>query len=354
MAVGLGVGSSSYVSFGLQSDFRTAMTPTITASHRRSGSVFTSRQTQTPRESTTGVMPKASGLWQRMGLVDVAVEFDVVPHDTAWDPIWTAAWGKKYAPVGTVDTFALHNPYIDSASPPADTTFFEGLTMRETVGAGSVDVLTRVVQDICINQFQLTFEADAPVRMNITGTGQKMAISSATSFSEITGTTLAWPHLISSANGGIYVDTANPAATKLVCRRAVFTLDNNLSFEPQLGAATGEELRTPSRAGWPSSSVAFEMWAEDHTSETDMVTIATAHINNTKENCRIEGWIDATHSIELIMGQGADIGVVDDPKPVYNGPAVVGFTWNLLFFPETQDAAPPTTDDLRMVVQKAT
>lgn len=353
MAVGVGVGSSSYVSYGLQTAFRTVQTSLVTASHRRSGSVFTTRQTQTPRESTTGIMPKASGLWARMGLVDVAVEFDYVPHQSAWHPWLLAMWGKQYAPAGTVDTFGAHQPYIDATSPPADTTFFEGLTLRETVGAGTVDVMTRVVQDISINQAQFTFEADAPVRMSFTGTGQKIAMSTATSFSEITGTTLAWNHLIESANSGLYLGTANPAASAAVARRVVFTFDNNLSFEPQLGALTGEELRTPSRAGWPSSSFAIEAWAEDQASGTDIVTICTDHIANTKNNVRIEGFISATASLEIILGQGADCGVIEDPKPVYNGPAVVGFTYTIAAYPETQDAAPPTTDDLRMVITTA-
>lgn len=353
MAVGIGVGASSYLAWGTQTAFRTVQTSLITGSHRRSGSVFTSRQTQTPRESTTGVMPKASGLWQRMGLVDFAAEFDYVPHQSAWHPLLLAAWGKQYAPAGTVDTFALHNPYIDATSPPADTTFFEGLTVRETIGAGSVDVMTHVVQDISISTFQLTMEADAPCRMAVTGVGQKRAASTAVSFTEITGTTLAWSHFYADANGGVYVDTGNPAATAMVCKSAVFTLDNNLSFEPQLGSASGEELRTPSRAGWPSITFAFEMWAEDASTGTDMASLMTAFLANTKQNVRIEGYIDATHSMELIAGQGADVGVIDDPKPVYNGPAVVGFTTNILVFPETQDAAPPTTDDARMVITTA-
>lgn len=356
MATGVSIGASSYLAWGMQTAFRTPQDTRIAGSHRRSGSVFTSRQTQTPRESTTQIMPRGDTLWQRMGLVDFSAEFDYSPHNTAWIPLFLGAWGRRLNTAGTpdVDLYTMMNPYMDGGTDatPVNTTYMHGLTIQESLASGSSEQHNTIVQDISINQFQVTFEADAPVRMQFTGVGQKRANdASPTAFTEITGTTLAWPHLYATANSGIYVSTANPPATAMVCKRCVFTLDNNLAFEPQLGSASGEELRTPSRAGWPSAQFAFEMWFEDAPSGTDAVVLMTDFLANTKQNVRVEGFVDANNSMELLLGKTNDSGVIDDPKPVYSGPGAVGFTMNILAYPVSMTGA--ATDDLQMVITAA-
>jgi hypothetical protein len=348
--MGVGIGRASYIAFGMQTAFRTVQTSLQTAAHQRQGSIFTHRSVHNPSETTAQIMPRADQLWKTMGLVDFDVTFEYVANDTAFLPLLTGAFSKRIKSAGPAPfthTYVMVDPFVGPAD--AGSNFYNhGLTVREIVHDGTTDIAPRVVQDICINRFVLTMEANERLRYQMTGTGQKHLASSAPAFSQPTGTVLAWPHAYTTgSNGGVYVGVANPPSTPIVCRRAVVTVDNNLAFDPALSTASGEELAVPARAGWPSVSADFEMWAEDAASGTDMVSIFTDFAAETKQNMRAEYYVDANNSLEFIAGATNDIGVIRDPKPVYAGPGKVGFTFGLDFYPIA--AAGDGTDDLKLV-----
>jgi hypothetical protein len=346
--MGKAIGRASYIAFGQQTAFGTVQTSLTTAAFIRTGSIFTTRQTQNPRITTGSIMPRSSQLWSTMSLTDFDVTLEYVTHDTALLPLLTGAFGKriKSGAGPFIHTYIMTDPFVDQAD-GGGTFYNHSLTVREIPHDGSAGISPRVVQDICINRFVLTMEANAQLRFQLSGTGQKYVASSAPAFTDITGTTLAWQHAIAGANSGLYMGSANPPTTAFLAKRVTFTLENNLRYEPFLGAASGSELALPTRAGFPSAQCAFEMDFDD-ISSTDAVSLFTDFFATTKENLRIEYYVDANNSLEL-LATAASVrpGVIDDPKPVYSGEGVVGFNFNLLFYPDDMTGA--ATDDLVLI-----
>jgi len=348
--MGKAIGRASYIAFGMQTAFRTAQTSLTTAAFIRTGSIFSTRQTNNPRLTTGSIMPRASQLWKTMSLTDFDVTLEYVTNDTALLPLLTGAFGKriKSGAGPFIHTYCLVDPPVDNPTADGGGSFFNrALTIREIPHDGAGGLAPRVVQDVCINRLVFTMEANAQLRFQLSGTGQGYAASTAPSFTDISGTTMAWQHAIAGANSGLYMGAANPPTTAFLVKRAVFTLDNNLRYEPFLGAAAGQELALPTRAGFPSSQVALEMDFDD-ISSTDAVSLFTDFFADTKENFRAEYFVDANNSLELIAtAASVRPGVIDDPKAVYSGEGVVGYTMNLLFFPDDMTAA--ATDDLLLV-----
>jgi len=347
------LGAQSYIAWGQQTAFGTAQITLTTGAFIRTGSIFSTRQTSQPRVTTAAIMPKSAQVWQTMSLTDFDATFEYVANDTALLPLLLAAWGRRFK-VGAVAPFFHHytlwNPPVDGGTDgtPAATFYNHSLTIREIPHSGVAGMSPTVVQDICINRFVMTMEANAQLRFQITGTGQKYAASSAPSFTDISGTTLAWQHAIAGANSGLYVGTANPPTTALLAKRVTFELDNNMRYEPFLGAAAGQELTLPTRNGWPSARLTFEMDFED-TAGTDAVQIMADLFAATKENLRIEYYVDANNGLELLATGATAPGIIDDPKPVYSGEGVVGFTFNLNLYPNVTGDPTATNDNLRLV-----
>src|SRR5690349_11830494 len=259
--MGTAIGRASYIAFGMQTAFRTPQSSLTTAAFIRTGSIFTTRQTNNPRITTGSIMPRSSQLWQTMSLTDFDCTLEYVTNDTALLPLLTAAWGKriKSGAGPFIHTYLLNDPPVDPSTADGGGTFYNrGLTIREIPHDGAGGLAPRVVQDICINRFVLTMEANAQLRFQLSGTGQGYAASTAPAFTDISGTTLAWQHAIAGANSGLYIGSANPPTTAFRAKRVTFTLDNNLRYEPFLGAAAGQEMALPTRAGFPSASAAFE------------------------------------------------------------------------------------------------
>lgn len=349
----LGIGYASYVSYIQQTAFGSVGTPSVTAAHLRTGEIFAPRQTKNPRVTTTSVMPKASQTWTTMGLVDVNAEFEFVgtTDHAAFAPLLTGAWGQRVRAASASDfthTYTVINPPVDAGTDgtPAGYFYNHGLTMRQTIHDGTTAVATYVVQDICINRLTITMEANQLLRFGVQGTGQKMASSTATSFSDVTGTTFSWIHAIAGANSGLYVGVADPPTTAVLAKRVVFTLENNLRYEPFLGAASGLELKLPTRNGFPTARIEYEMDFED-TSGTDAVQLMTDYLAGTNQNFSVKYYVAASNYVELKCTGSVDSGVIDTPRPVVNSDGAVGFNFALNLYPDT-------TSNLSMVVMSDT
>jgi hypothetical protein len=350
----LGIGYASYVSYIQQAAFGTVGTPTVTAAHLRSGEIFSPRQTKNPRVTTTSVMPKASQTWTTMGLVDVNAEFEFVGTGShaEFNPILQAAFGKRLRAAAAADfthTYTVNNPPVDGGTDgtPAGAFYNHALTMRQTVHDGTNAVATYVVQDICISRFTMTMEANALLRFGVQGVGQKMAASTATAFSDITGTTFSWIHAIAGANSGLYVGAANPPTTAVLVKRATFTLDNNLRFEPFLGAASGLELKLPTRNGFPTARLDLEMDFED-TAGTDAVVLMTDYLAGTDQNISIKYYVGAANYVSLLASAATKPAIINNPRPVVNADGPVGFTVGFDIYPEA------AATDLTLVVMSDT
>jgi len=348
--MGKAIGRASYIGFGMQSAFGTVQSSLTTAAFIRTGSIFSTRQTNQPRVTTGQIMPRASQLWQTISLTDFEVTLEYVANDTALLPLLTSAFSKRIktgASAPFTHTYVLNDPPVDPSTADGGGSFYNrSLTIREIPHDGTNALSPRVVQDVCINRFIMTMEANAQLRFQLTGTGQKYASSSAPGFADITGTTLAWQHAIQSANSGLYIGAANPPTTDFKAKRIVFTLDNNLRYEPFLGAASGQELALPTRAGFPTLSAAFEMDFDD-ISTADAVTLFTDFFSPTRENLQLKYYVDANDSLTIQCSGAVKPVVIDDPKPVYQGEGVVGFTFNGLMYPDTM--AGTGTDDFRVI-----
>lgn len=349
------VGSRSFVAYGMQSAFYTAQTTLVTAAHLRSGTVLSPRQGEQPRLTTGSIMPRSSQYWTAMALVDMEVGFEYVFHDTAWLPWLTASWGKRIKTGASAPfnyQFLLNDPPVDpSTADSGGTAYNRGLTIKQTLHDGTAALATIQAKDVCINTFTMEMPANDSMKIRFTGTGQNYTTSSAETFTDVAGTTAAWNHAIQSANGGLYVGTATPPATAVLARNVTFTLDNNLRYEPFLGAAAGNELSVPHRAGFPSARFDFEMDFENTTGK-DAVDLITDYVNKTRQNCKIEYYLSANESVEIILTGSTDGGIVDSPKPVLQNEGVAGFTFTLICAPDEMAAG--ASDDLCMNVTTGT
>lgn len=334
--MGVAIGYESQVAFGMQTAFGAVATPTITASHLRAGPIFSPRQAQMPRQTTAATMPRASQLWRTMGLVDFSTRFEMIFNDTVWRPLFTAAFKKRVSGTGPfIHTYTVNNPPIDGGvdNTPPNNFYDHGLTIRHTL----LNVATFVVQDCCVDRFQMVMEANKPLEFELSGVGQKMAVSSPISFVDVAGTLATWEHLYATANSGLYVGAANPPTTAIVPNKCTFALDNKLRFAPFLGTPTGLELKLPVRTDYPTARFEFDMDFDD-VSATDAVSLMTDYLTlptPINENLQATYYVDATHSIQLKATGSVKPGVIDQPsiKVDNNGP--VGFGFGLNIFPDT-------------------
>lgn len=340
--MGVAIGYESYLAFGMQTTFNSPVTPAITASHLRAGPVFSPRQAQQPRQTTTQTMPRAGQLWRTMGLVDFSTRFEFIFNDTVWLPLLTAAFKKRVKTGGSAPfthTYGVLNPPIDGGvdNTPAGFFYDHGLTIRHTL----TNVATFLVQDCCVNRFQMVMEANKPLEFEISGVGQKMAISSPISFVDVTGTLATWEHAYQNGTptpaAGLYVGAANPPTTAIVPNKVTLTLDNNLRFAPFIGTASGLELKIPVRTDYPTARLEFDMDFDD-VSATDALSIMTDYLTlptPVNENVSAKYFLDANNSIRVKASGSVKPGIIDQPsiKVDNNGP--VGFAYGINVFPDT-------------------
>lgn len=355
--MGIAIGSGSYLAFGQQSAFRTVQTSLTTSSFVRTGSVFSARDSLNEKTATTGIMAKADQVWRSLALVDFDATFEYVANDTVFLPLLTAVWGRRLKVGGGapfVHTYAMWNPPVDGGTDntPTGTFYNHSLTVREVLSDGANALSPRVVQDICIDRFVLTMEANKQLTFQVTGTGQNYAASSAPGFTDATGTTMSYLHANQTGStpftSGVFLGTANPPVSPMLAKSIIFTLENNLAYDPYLGALTGQDMKTPVRAGRPSAAAAVSMDFED-TTGTDAVSLMTDFFASTRENFRIEYYVDANNSLELLCSGSSAAVIIDDPKPVYSGEGKVGFTFNAKMLPNSIGNSDATTDQLKMV-----
>ncbi len=339
--MGLGIGYASYVSFIMQSAFGTVGTPTVTAANMRTGTVFDPGQVMQARVTTTSAVQRASQLWKQVALTNWSTRFEYV-SSPIWKSLLTAAFGKRTATATDVPPriYTVNDPPVDPSSADTTTIFYNrSLTLRHTIHDGTAEVKTYVAQDCCVNRFQLFFEANKPVEMEFSGTGQVFAASTAPAYSDVTGTLLTWTHAAKSANAGIYISATNPpalnGADSAIIRRATFTLENNLRFEPFLGAVAGQELKLPTRAGHPTASLDIEADFDGGLSGVDAVDITADFIAQTAKNLLLRYYVGATDYMELKATGTVAPAIVDAPKPLQNSDGAVGFSATYRIFPDT-------------------
>lgn len=357
----LAIGYASYVSFIGQTAFGAAGVPTVTAANMRTGNVFTPRQSQAARVTTTSIMQRASQLWTQVQLTDFTTRFEYA-SSASWKQLLTAAWGKRITTATDVPprTYSLNNPPVDTASVDTTTIFYNrGLTMRHTLHDGTTNVRTYEAKDCNITRFQMFFEANRPVEFEVSGTGQVFTDGAAApTYSDITGTLLTWTHASKSVNSGLYISPTNPPALNgndgTIIRRATFTLDQNLRFEPFLGPTAGQELKLPTRAGFPTANLEIEAdFDGGGTNIVDAVDIVTDFFNKTARNLRFRYYVGATDYIDLQATGTVAPAIVDEPKPLQNSDGAVGFSARYLIFPDT-GATSTTSGDLTLAVNTAT
>lgn len=351
----LAIGYASYVSYIAQTAFGSVGVPTVTAANLRTGNVFTPRQSQAARVTTTSILPRASQLWNQVQLTDFSTRFEYV-SSPSWKSLFTAAWGKRTTTATDVPPriYTLNNPPVDPSSVDTTTVFYNrSLTIRHTLHDGSANVRTYEARDCCITRFQMFFEANKPVEFEVSGTGQVFTDNAAApSYTDITGTLVTWAHASKGANSGIYISPTNPpalaGADSSIIRRGTFTLDQNLRFEPFLGTAAGSELKLPTRAGFPSANLEIEAdFDGGGASIVDAVDIVTDFTTKTARNLRFRYYVSATEYIDLQATGSVAPAIVDEPKPLQNSEGAVGFSARYLLFPDT-------SSDLSMSVNTAT
>lgn len=341
------IGYESYVAYGGQTAFGTPATPTITAAHLRDGSPISPVSSVMPRITTVAIMPKPSQTWNTMNLVPFEYGFELVGNSTAWLPLFTAAWGKRTkagASAPFTHTMELNNPPVDPSTADSGSVFYNrGLTLRQTFN----NVRTYEVRDACVDRFIVEMKANETVKFRLAGTGQNLQDNATPiAFVDVSGSTFSWEHAVSGANSGLYAGSANPPTTAMVMKAVTITLENNLLYEPQLGAASGLVLRLPTRADFPNVYVDIEGWF-DNISATNAVTIMTDYIAATKRNFRAKAYIDANDSLEfLATGTTAPVAW-DTPKINVQGNGPVGFSVRGKCYQETQA-------DVKMVYTSAT
>lgn len=349
MPVASGIGS--YMCPAMQTAFGSAAVPTITLAHLRTGAPYTPRQQRRPRISTAKIMPSAAQLWSGVDLVDFTYDFEITSSVSAWLPLLRASWSKESATAvaPNVRTYSMNDPPVDTgtdaAGPPA-LSYNHALTIRHSHTSGGTDIDTIEMRDCCVNEFYFSCAADETFRYGISGTGQNFQDATMVAFSEPVGTPYAWNHLIAGANSGIYSGTANPPTTAMPVKSFKFTVNNNLRFQPFLGNATGLELKLPCRNGYPTAMVEYEM-DFDNVSTTDAVTLMTDYHAATNHNIRIEAYIDANSSLELLASGSTAPGIIDSPVTNVGSEGPVSFTFRQLIYPNT------LSTDLTMVLTTA-
>lgn len=326
----IALGYESYVTVGMQTAFGTPVAPTVTIAHMRSGEPFSPEQGQKPRETTARVMPGADQLWNTMKTCEFNYEFELIGNNTAWLPILRSAWGHELkAGAGPVThTYNVFNPPVDGASDTATDFYNHALTLRHTF----TGVATYEIRDACITNWYLSCEADNVIHMGISGKGQNFQSASPVSFTDVSGTLMTWEHLYATANGGIYAGAANPPTTSMPLRSFKANLNNNLRFAPFLGSASGLEMRLPPRDNYPEFTIECESDFDD-ISTTDSVSIMTDFLAKTQHNVRIEAYVDANFSMELLASAATKPAVINTPRPRANSPGPVQFAWRYDVYP---------------------
>lgn len=346
----IALGAESYVAFGMQTAFGSAVAPSLTLSHLRTGQPTTPRQGKQPRISTSRVIPGADQLWNTMKLADFDYEFEVLGTAAAWLPWLRGAFAHELkAGAGPVThTYNIQNPPVDPTTADTATDFYNrALTLRHTLASNGTSIATYETRDCCIQEFFFSCEANSTARFGFSGTGQNYQTASAIAYAEPAGTTLAWEHFYATANGGIYSGAANPPTTAMPVRSFKYTLNNNLRFMPFLGTGSGLELKKPSRNGFPTMTLEVLMDFDDDSS-TDAVSIMSDFIAATTHNVRIEGYIDANNGVELLASAATKPGVLADPKINVVSEGVVEFGHTVNIFPAA------STTDAKLVLTTAT
>lgn len=342
------LGAESYVAGGMQTAYNSAVAPTITIAHLRTGNPITPRQGQQPRISTARVIPGADQLWTTMKTCDASYVFEPMGNPTAWLPWLRCAWGHELkAGAGPVThTYNILNPPVESGTDGANDFYNHSMTLRHTFASNGTSIATYEIRDFCINEFTFGCEANSTARFGFSGTGQSFQTASAVSYSEPAGTPYAWNHLYAGANSGIYTGSANPPTTAMPVKSFQFTLNNNLRFEPFLGTASSQELKLPTRAGFPNAYIDFTMDFDDVSTE-DAVTLMTDFITPTARNVRIEAYIDANNSIELLCSGSTKPAVITEPQFGVNSEGPVEFRTRFNIFPAT------ASSDMKLVLTTA-
>lgn len=336
-------GFDSYVAWGPQAAFGTAITPTIVQVPLRAGPILSPRIFLQPRASTGVGMPKRTQAWVAPKLVDWSLPLEWISGASGsinnLGTLINSVMGHytKVAGPPVTRTVNIANPPFDAAADTATDFYGRALTIQHVLRG------SRAYQayDCVPTSFSLICEAGNPIRTEASGVGSilsDIAIGSAVAYAELTGSLFTWGQGIASGTStGFWLGTANPltAAEAYNLRRATVTVNPNLRIDPFLGLAASQQFKIPARSGYPEIYMDVDMDFEQGLSAWDAADAVTAFINATGENAGFIFNVDANNIIEFRATSATAPGVIEDPRINYAGDGAMGFSFRYRVWPET-------------------
>jgi hypothetical protein len=283
-------------------------------------------------------MARASQTYPSMSLVNVAWQTEYVHDPTAWKPLFLWVFGKRVFTGASpfVDTFTVTNPAFDAAADSSPTFYNHSLSFHAFVSDGTNYAGKHSVKDLVCTNFEWAGEADGATTVSFQGTGRTFADSaSVVAFADQAGSIMSWNQGVAGANSGIYVDTASPPTTPLVCRNFRVSLSRPHDFHAALGAAAGAEMRTPVPTDLPTGRVHFAMDYEDLTTGTDAPTVASAFAASTAQGVKIRYYVSTSEYIEFACHGSVDPAFINNPSISWGPAGPVGFEFDLDLYPDT-------------------
>lgn len=336
-------GFDSYVAWGPQAAFGTAITPANVMVPLRAGPILAPRIFAQPRASTGVGMPKRSQQWNAPKLVDWSLPLEWISGASGslnhLGTLINSVMGHYLKAAGppVVRTVNIANPPIDAAADTATDFYGRALTIQHVLrGARAYSAY-----DCVPTSFSMICEAGNPIRTETAGVGSVLSdivIGSAVAYAELTGTIFNWSHGI--ANGiatGFWLGTANPltAAEAYNLRRATITVNPNLRIDPFLGLAASQQYKIPARSGYPEIYMDVDMDFEQGLSAFDAADAVTAFIGSTGENAGVIFQVDANNIVEFRATAATAPGLIEDPRINYAGDGAMGFSFRYRVLPET-------------------
>lgn len=300
--------------------------------------VVSAVQGKARRKSVTTAMARASQTYPTMSMANVAWATEYVHSPTDWKPLFMWAFGKRvFTGAGPfVDTFTVTNPAFDSAADSSPTFYNHSISFHAFLTDGTNVAGKHVVDDVVCTQFQWEGKANEATTVSFQGTGRNLGDSaSVVAFTDQAGSIMSWKQAEAGANSGIYVDTASPPTTALVCDSFRFTLNRPHLFDPQLGAAAGNTMRVPVMSDLPTATLHLAMAYEDLTTGTDAPSIMSAFAASTNYGVLLTYYVSTSEYLQLKAHGSVDPAVINNPQISWGAQGRAQFAFDLDIYPDT-------------------